>query len=70
MAEKKTKKVEKAVEKLKLKQVASGAGKLGSQIATLKGLGLGKINRIVEVQDTPEVRGMVRKVAHLIQVIE
>lgn len=54
---------------LTLKQVKSGAGRYKSQVQTLKGLGLGKINRVVVVQDTPSIRGMVSAVKHLVQVI-
>ncbi|MBS0235953.1 MAG: 50S ribosomal protein L30 [Proteobacteria bacterium] len=64
------KKVKKDGQYIKLKQVASGAGRLAIQNATLKGLGLGKIGRVVELEDTDAVRGMVRRVAHLIQVVE
>ncbi|WP_374765017.1 50S ribosomal protein L30 [Yunchengibacter salinarum] len=38
------------------------------QAETLKGLGLGRINRTRELEDTPAVRGMVNKVAHLVRV--
>ncbi len=53
-----------------VKQIRSGAGRLPKQIATLKGLGLNKINRTRTLEDTPEVRGMIRKVAHLIEVVD
>jgi large subunit ribosomal protein L30 len=49
-------------------QVASGNGKKPGQQGTLIGLGLNKINRTRELEDTPAVRGMIRKVAHLIKV--
>jgi len=70
MAEKKTKKAEKSGKKLRVKQVRSAAGRFAYQEATLIGLGLNKINRVRELEDTPEVRGMVRAVAHLIEVEE
>jgi large subunit ribosomal protein L30 len=54
---------------IKVKQIASGAGKGRIQIATLKGLGLNKVNKEVEVIDTPSIRGMIKKVNHLIKVI-
>ena len=41
-----------------------------SQKATLIGLGLTRANKVMELEDTPSVRGMIRKVAHLIQVVE
>jgi len=40
------------------------------QRATLIGLGLNKMNRISTLQDTPAVRGMIAKVAHLVRVVE
>ena len=55
---------------IKVKQIASGCGHLKSQIATLKGLGLGKVNREKVLLDTPEIRGMINKVSHLVQIIE
>lgn len=51
-------------------QVASGNGRKPGQQATLVGLGLNKINRTRELEDTPAVRGMIRKVAHLVKVGE
>jgi len=53
-----------------VKQVRSGAGRLPQQIATLKGLGLNKINRTRTLEDTPAVRGMIAKVAHLVEVVD
>ena len=51
-------------------QVASGCGRKPGQQATLIGLGLNKLRRTREWQDTPAVRGMIRKVAHLVKVVE
>jgi len=51
-------------------QVASGLGRKKDQIQTLAGLGLGKLRRTRELEDTPAVRGMLRKVAHLVRVEE
>ena len=53
-----------------VKQIASGFGRVKSQMDTLKGLGLGKIGREKVLLDTPEVRGMIKKVSHLVKVIE
>jgi large subunit ribosomal protein L30 len=53
-----------------VKQIRSGAGRLPQQIATLKGLGLNKINRTRTLQDTPEVRGMINAVAHLVTIVD
>ncbi len=53
---------------VRVTQVSSGNGKKPGQQGTLIGLGLNKINRTRELEDTPAVRGMIRKVAHLIKV--
>lgn len=60
----------KASKSLKVTQLKSGAGHIPAQIATLKGLGLGKVNRSKVLEDTPAVRGMIAKVAHLVTVSE
>jgi large subunit ribosomal protein L30 len=56
--------------RLRVTQIASGYGRKPGQQATLIGLGLNKIRRVREVADTPSVRGMLRKVAHLVKVEE
>lgn len=56
--------------KVRVTQVASGNGRKPGQQATLVGLGLNKIRRTRELEDTPSVRGMIRKVAHLVKVEE
>ena len=61
MAEKKT---------IKIRQIGSPIRRPKSQRAILIGLGLNKMNREVILQDTPEVRGMIRKLPHMVQVIE
>ena len=53
---------------IKVRQTASGVNCIRVQKATLKALGLGKINRVVEIVDTPAARGMVARVAHLVKV--
>jgi large subunit ribosomal protein L30 len=53
-----------------LKQVASPQRRPGDQRATLIGLGLNKMNKTSTLQDTPAVRGMIAKVAHLVRVVE
>lgn len=53
-----------------VKQIVSGNGQKPGQQATLIGLGLNKIGRVRELEDTPSVRGMIRKVAHLVKVEE
>ncbi len=54
--------------KLKITQIGSPIGRPKEQRATLIGLGLNRIRRSNVVDDTPSVRGMLRKVGHLIQV--
>lgn len=51
-----------------VKLVRSGIGRPERQRRTLKGLGLTKLNREVILEDSAEVRGMIRKVAHLVRV--
>ncbi len=55
---------------VKVTQVKSSIGHTKDQIATLKGLGLNKVGRTSELEDTSAVRGMIRKVAHLVKVEE
>jgi large subunit ribosomal protein L30 len=52
-----------------VKQIGSPIRREKSQRATLIGLGLNKMNRERELIDTPEVRGMINKVPHLVRVI-
>ncbi|MFC5414133.1 50S ribosomal protein L30 [Dongia soli] len=54
--------------KLKITQVGSPIGRPKEQEATLIGLGLNKMNRSREVEDTPSIRGMLRAVQHLVRV--
>ncbi len=54
--------------KIKIKQTGSPIRRPASQRATLKGLGLDKMNRVVEIEDTPEVRGMIQTVRHMVQI--
>jgi large subunit ribosomal protein L30 len=53
-----------------VRQVRSGLGRKKDQIATLTGLGLGKLNRERTLEDTPAVRGMIEKVKHLVEVVD
>jgi large subunit ribosomal protein L30 len=55
---------------LKVRQTASGYGRVKAQIATLRGLGLGRVGREKVLLDTPEIRGMIKKVAHIVKVVE
>jgi large subunit ribosomal protein L30 len=56
--------------KIKLKQVGSPIRRPAHQKKTLVGLGLGKMHRVVEVEDTPEVRGAIAKLPHMVEVVE
>ncbi|MGY6409770.1 MAG: 50S ribosomal protein L30 [Alkalilacustris sp.] len=53
-----------------VKQVGSPIRRPAIQRETLKGLGLNKMHRVRELEDTPSVRGMVNKIPHLVQIIE
>lgn len=55
---------------IKIKQVKSRIGAPVDQKRTLISLGLHKISQVVEVEDNPSMRGMIRKVRHLITVVE
>jgi len=59
-----------AVKEIKIKQTGSPIGRPKDQRATLVGLGLNKNNKVRVLKDTPEVRGMIRKVSHLVKIIE
>lgn len=56
--------------RIRVRQVRGTAGCREEQRATLRGLGLGRPGRVAELPDTPAVRGMIRKVAHLVAVEE
>jgi large subunit ribosomal protein L30 len=66
------KKTAAAVEKstIKVTQTGSPIGRSADQEATLVGLGLNKLHRTRELEDTPSVRGMISKVRHLLHVEE
>ena len=53
---------------LRVTQIGSPIGRPDDQRATLVGLGLNKMHRTRELEDTPAVRGMIRKVHHLVRV--
>ena len=55
---------------LKIKQIKSKIGAPIDQKRTLQALGLHKISQVVEVEDTPSMRGMIHKVHHLVSVVE
>lgn len=55
---------------IKIKQIKSKIGAPIDQKRTLQALGLHKISQVVEVEDSPSIRGMIRKVHHLVTVVE
>ncbi len=59
-----------AAKTVTVKQITSANRRPENQTATLIGLGLNKLNRVSTLQDTPSVRGMIAKVAHLVRVVE
>ncbi|HWG06466.1 MAG TPA: 50S ribosomal protein L30 [Beijerinckiaceae bacterium] len=58
------------MKKLTLEQIASPIGRPAEQRRTLIGLRLNKIGRRASLEDTPAVRGMIAKVAHLVRVVD
>ena len=56
--------------RIRLKQVKSEIGSNRRQRATLRGLGIRRLHKVVEVEDTPALRGMINKVKHLVRVEE
>jgi large subunit ribosomal protein L30 len=55
---------------IKIEQTGSPIRRHHSQRETLIGLGLNRIGRVAELPDTPQVRGMIAKVSHLVRVVE
>jgi large subunit ribosomal protein L30 len=58
------------VKKLMITLVKSFIGRPEAQRRVLRGMGLGKVNKTVVLNDTPEIRGMIRKVDHLVAAVE
>ena len=56
--------------KIKIKQIGSPIRRPEAQKRILTGLGLGRMHRVVEVDDTPEVRGAIAKLPHMVAVID
>jgi len=56
--------------KIKIKQIGSPIRRPENQKKILIGLGLGKMNRVVELEDTAEVRGAIAKLPHMVQVVD
>ena len=55
---------------IKIKQIGSPIRRPAKQKQMLIGLGLGKMHRVVELQDTPEVRGAIAKLPHMVAVVD
>ncbi len=53
---------------IRARQVKSGIGYAMDQKATLRGLGFRRLNQVVELEDTPAIRGMIYKVRHLVNI--
>ncbi len=66
----KAKKAGKAAGTVKVRMIGSVIGCPDDQRATVRGLGLRKLHQVVEREDTPMVRGMIKKVPHLVAVVE
>ncbi|OCC22796.1 50S ribosomal protein L30 [Croceicoccus estronivorus] len=56
--------------KIKIKQIGSPIRRPEKQKQILVGLGLGKMHKVVEVEDTPEVRGAIAKLPHMVAVVD
>ncbi len=56
--------------KIKIKQVRSAINRPARQKATIKALGFKKLNQVIEKEATPQVLGMIKKVEHLVEVID
>ena len=59
-----------ASKKIKITQTKSSSGRLRSHRDTVRGLGLRRIRHTVELDDTPEIRGMINKVSYMVRVEE
>ena len=55
---------------IKIKQIGSPIRRPESQRKILIGLGLNKMHRVVELQDTPEVRGAIAKLPHMVAIVD
>ena len=55
---------------LKVRQTGSPIRRSDKQRQTLIGLGLNKVGRVRELEDTPSVRGMINKISHMVEIVE
>jgi len=60
----------KAGGRLRIRMIGSVIGCPEKQRATVRGLGLRRMHQVVEREDTPAVRGMVKKIPHLVEIVE
>ncbi len=60
----------KAAGRIKVKAIGSLIGCPDKQRATFRGLGLRRLHQVVERLDTPEIRGMIKKVPHLVTIVD
>jgi len=56
--------------RLVIRQVKSAGGHRGDQMATIRALGIRRLQQVIEHDDTPQIRGMIFKVRHLVEVEE
>jgi len=56
--------------RLRIRMIGSVIGCPEKQRATVRGLGLRRLHQVVEREDTPAVRGMVKKIPHLVEIVE
>ncbi len=59
-----------AAKKIKIQYYRSGIGFNNQQRLVIKGLGFTRLNHTREMEDTPSIRGMVKKVPHLLRIVE
>ena len=56
--------------KIRIKQVRSAINRPQRQKRTIQALGFRKLNQVVEHEDTPQIKGMIEKVAHMVEVVD
>jgi large subunit ribosomal protein L30 len=61
--------MDKSPKTLSVRLVKSGIGRPAKQRKVLKGLNLTRLNRVVTLRDTREIRGMIEKVSHLVEIV-
>ncbi len=59
-----------AEKRIRIRQVRSASGHRRDQMDTIRALGIHRMHEIVEKADTPQIRGMIFKVRHLVEVVE